>query len=132
MRVAESNRLAMAHATQRKSIKAVLQMLNRQIAAIDRGIDHDLDMHFRSKLDLLKGLKGVGPGTQASLMAGLPELGRLSRAQIAKLVGVAPLNCDSGRHRGKRKTWGGRAPVRAALYMATLSAVKHDPVLKAF
>ena len=64
--------------------------------------------------------------------AELPELGRLSRAQISKLVGVAPLNCDSGRHRGKRVTWGGRAPVRAALYMATLTAVRHDPTLMAF
>lgn len=132
MRVAESNRLAVSHRAQHASIKAVLRVLDRQIEAIDHSVDDHLDKHFAGKLALLKGLKGVARGTQASLMAGLPELGRLSRAQIGKLVGVAPLNCDSGRHRGKRVTWGGRAPVRAALYMATLSAVKHDPVLKAF
>lgn len=132
MRVAESNRLALSHRAQHKSIKAVLHVLDRQIAVIDRNIDGHLDEHFAGKLALLKGLKGVGRGTQASLMAGLPELGRLNRAQISKLVGIAPLNCDSGRHRGKRVTWGGRAPVRAALYMATLTAVQHDPTLMAF
>lgn len=132
MQVAESNRLATSHRAQHKSIKAVLRVLERQLETIDRSVDGHLTQHFADKLDLLKGLKGVARGTQASLMAGLPELGRLSRAQIGKLVGVAPLNCDSGRHRGKRVTWGGRAPVRAALYMATLSAVKHDPTLKAF
>lgn len=132
MRVAESNRLATSHRAQHKSIKAVLRVLDRQLEVIDRSIDGHLGEYFASKLALLKGLKGVGRGTQASLMAGLPELGRLSRAQIGKLVGVAPLNCDSGRHRGKRVTWGGRAPVRAALYMATLSAVKHDPTLRVF
>lgn len=132
MRVAERNRLASSHRSQQKSIRAVLSVLDRQIELIDRSIDGQLDEHFAAKLDLLKGLKGIGRATQASLMAGLPELGHLSRAQISKLVGVAPLNCDSGRHRGKRVTWGGRAPVRAALYMATLSAVRYDPMLRAF
>ena len=132
MRVAESNRLDLSHRSQQQSIRAVLRVLDRQLAAIDRDIDAQLDEHFASKLELLKGLKGVGRGTQAALMAGLPELGRLNRAQISKLVGVAPLNCDSGRHRGKRVTWGGRGPVRAALYMAALSAVRYDPILTAF
>jgi transposase len=71
-------------------------------------------------------------GTKAALMAQLPELGQLSQRQIGKLVGVAPLNCDSGKFKGKRVTWGGRAPLRAALYMATLSATRHEPVIKAF
>ena len=132
MRVAESNRLAVSHRAQHQSIQAVLRVLDRQIEVIDRSVDGHLDAHFARKLDLLKGLKGVGRGTQASLMAGLPELGHLSGAQISKLVGVAPLNGDSGRHRGKRVTWGGRAPVRAAVYMATLTAVRYDPVLRAF
>lgn len=132
MRVAESNRLAGAHASQRKSIRSVLKMLDGLIGRIDDDASRMLKAHFKDKLDLLKGLKGVGPGTQAMLMAALPELGQLTHREIAKLVGVAPLNCDSGKFNGKRITWGGRANVRAALYMATLSAARFDPTIKAF
>jgi len=132
MRVAESNRLASAHASQRKSIQVHLKMLDRQIGQIDDDAQRHLLDHFKDKLALLKGLKGVGPGTQAMLMAALPELGTLTHREIAKLVGVAPLNCDSGKFKGKRTTWGGRANVRAALYMAALSAARFDPTIKAF
>lgn len=132
MRVAESNRLDNAHPSQRKSIQVMLKQLDRQIGQIDDDADRHLRHHFQDKLNLLKGLKGVGPGTQAMLMAALPELGRLGQREIAKLVGVAPLNCDSGKFKGKRTTWGGRANVRSALYMAALSAVRFDPCLKAF
>lgn len=132
MRVAQSNRLDGAHPSQRKSIQAMLKQLDRQIGQIDDDADRHLRQHFKDKLELLKGLKGVGPGTQAMLMAALPELGRLGQREIAKLVGVAPLNCDSGKFKGKRTTWGGRANVRSALYMAALSAVRFDPCLKAF
>ena len=132
MRVAESNRLASAHASQRKSIQAHLKILDRQIGRIDDDAQRHLKDHFKDKLALLKGLKGVGPGTQAMLMAALPELGTLTHREIAKLVGVAPLNCDSGKFKGKRTTYGGRADVRAALYMAALSASRFDPVIKAF
>jgi len=132
MRVAESNRLASAHASQRKSIQVHLKMLDRQIGQIDDDAQRHLVDHFKDKLALLKGLKGVGPGTQAMLMAALPELGTLTHREIAKLVGVAPLNCDSGKFKGKRTTWGGRANVRAALYMAALSAARFDPTIKAF
>lgn len=132
MRVAESNRLASSHASQRKSIQVHLKMLDRQIDRIDDDAQRHLKDHFKDKLALLKGLKGVGPGTQAMLMAALPELGTLTHREIAKLVGVAPLNCDSGKFKGKRTTWGGRANVRAALYMATLSAVRFDPTIKMF
>jgi transposase len=132
MRVAESNRLDGAHASQRKSIQAHIKMLDRQIGKIDDDAQRHLKDHFKDKLALLKGLKGVGAGTQAMLMAALPELGTLSHREIAKLVGVAPLNCDSGKFKGKRKTWGGRASVRAALYMAALSASRFDPTIKAF
>lgn len=132
MRVAEGNRLGSAHKSQRKSITTILRMLDRQIGQIDDDAGKFLKEHFKDKLELLKGLKGVGPGTQAMLMAALPELGRLTQREIAKLVGVAPLNCDSGKYKGKRITWGGRAGVRAALYMAALSAKQHDPVIKAF
>jgi transposase len=132
MRVAESNRLASAHVSQRKSIQVHLKMLDRQIGQIDDDAQQHLKDHFKDKLALLKGLKGVGPGTQAMLMAALPELGTLTHREIAKLVGVAPLNCDSGKFKGKRTTWGGRANVRAALYMAALSAARFDPTIKAF
>jgi transposase len=132
MRVAESNRLEAAHASQRKSIKAMIKVLDRQIGHIDDDVARRLKDHFKDKLSLLKGLKGVGVGTQAILMAALPELGTLKEREIAKLVGVAPLNCDSGKFKGKRTTWGGRANVRAALYMAALSASRFDPTIKAF
>jgi transposase len=132
MRVAEGNRLSGAHLAQRKSINAVIKLLASEIGRIDKDIGRNLDQHFAPTLKLLEGIKGVAVGTKAALMAGLPELGRLTHHQIGKLVGIAPLNCDSGKFKGKRVTWGGRAPVRAALYMATLSAKKHDPVIKAF
>lgn len=132
IRVAEENRLATSHRSQHKSIKAVLRVLDKQIGMIDTDIHGRLKDHFADKLALLKDFKGIGPCTQASLMAELPELGQLTHAQIGKLVGVAPLNADSGRHKGKRITWGGRANVRTALYMATLSASKHNPVIQAF
>lgn len=132
MRVAEGNRLSSSHRTQRKSIEAVLKVIDRQIHALDEDIGGSLHEHFKAKLDLLKGMKGVGVATQAALMASLPELGSLNARQIGKLVGVAPLNRDSGTMKGKRVTWGGRADVRSALYMASLSAVRYDPVIKAF
>lgn len=132
MRVAEDNRRSMSHPTQRKSIDAVRKVLNKQLADIDQDIDTQLKDHFAAKLALLKNFKGIGTSTQACLMAALPELGELSHEQISKLVGVAPLNCDSGKHKGKRFTWGGRADVRCALYMAALSAVRYNPVIKLF
>jgi len=132
MRVAEENRLATSHKSQHKSIKAVIKMLNLQLTEIDKSMDGMLKTHFSEKLKLLKGFKGVGPCSQACLMGALPELGELTHAQIGKLVGVAPLNADSGRHKGKRITWGGRATVRTTLYMAAMSAVRYNPVIKVF
>lgn len=132
MRVAESNRLAVTHRSQRESVKAILRMLDRQIAKLDDDASGHLREHFKDKLELLKGMKGVGPGTQAMLMGALPELGSLNSKEIAKLVGVAPLNCDSGKFKGRRTTWGGRANVRAALYMAALSASRYEPAIKTF
>ena len=132
MRVAEDNRLETSHKSQRKSIEAVRKVINKQLAVIDSDIDGLLQAHFADKLSLLKDFNGIGVGTKASLMAALPELGTLTHEQISKLVGVAPLNCDSGKHKGKRFTWGGRADVRSMLYMATLSAVRYNPVIKPF
>jgi transposase len=87
---------------------------------------------WREKDDLLQDVKGIGPKTSAVLIAALPELGQLSRHQIAKLVGVAPMNRDSGRFRGERHIQGGRAMVRTALYMATVSAKRYNPAIAAF
>jgi transposase len=132
MRVAEGNRLPGAGPSAQNSVRTVIKVLNREIAKLDREIANALDRHFTEKIKLLKGLKGVAQGTQAALMAALPELGRLTGRAIGKIVGVAPLNRDSGTMRGKRSTWGGRAMVRSALYMATLTAVRHNAVLRAF
>jgi transposase len=132
MRVAELNRQGTAHKSQHKSLARMIQVLTRQIAVLDEDIGRSLDDHFGPKLALLKDIKGVGVGTQAALMAMLPELGALSAREISKLAGVAPLNCDSGKFKGKRVTWGGRAALRTALYMAALSAMQHEPVIKAF
>lgn len=132
MRVAEGNRLEGAHISQHKSINKIIKVLDKQIAEIDDVAGHHLDKHFKDKLTLLEGLKGVGKGTQMMMLAALPELGSLTHREIAKLVGVAPLNCDSGKFKGKRITWGGRANVRSALYMAALSASRFDPTIKTF
>lgn len=85
---------------------------------------------WREKENLLRSVPGVGPVTATTLLAELPELGHLDRKKIASLVGVASFNCDSGKKRGKRSIWGGRASVRNALYMASLSAKRHNKVIK--
>ena len=132
MRVSETNRLDVTHKTQQKSVKVVIALLDHQIKALDGDIGGRLASDFKEKLALLKGLKGVGQGTQAALMGYLPELGQLSERALAKLVGVAPLNRDSGTFKGKRTTWGGRDKVRCALYMAVLTAMRREPTIRAF
>lgn len=132
IRVAETNRLASAHTSQIKSIKAIITALDKQIQAIDQDIDKALGDHFKDKIKLIEDLKGVGNATKAILMGSMPELGTLSHREIAKLAGLAPLNRDSGKSKGKRVTWGGRSEVRAALYMAALSAARFNPQIKAF
>ena len=102
--------------------------LKRELAAIDAAMQALLKAHASPAL---RSSKGMGPIFQATSLALLPELGRLSRQQIAKLVGVAPMNRDSGQTTGKRRIRGGRAPVRVALYLATLSAVRWDPLMRA-
>jgi transposase len=132
MRGAEHNRLEHAGSKTRRSILSVIKLLDKQLAEIERDIDDHLDQHFKPQRDLLDSVKGVGPVTILTLTAMLPELGRLGRRQIAKLVGVAPLAADSGKRQGKRRTWGGRAPVRAVIYMAATVAMRHNPVIRAF
>jgi transposase len=131
MRVAESQRLEHACAWAAKSIHSVLKLLDRQIAAIDHDIDQHLERHFKAQRKLLDSVKGVGAVTTLTLLSALPELGTLARKPIAKLVGIAPLADESGKRKGQRRIWGGRAEVRAALYMATLSAMRFNPVIAA-
>jgi len=109
-----------------------MKTLDKQIEVIDTDIDSHLDQHFKQQRSLLDSVKGVGPVTILTLTAALPELGQLGRRQIAKLVGVAPLANDSGQRSGKRRIWGGRGEVRAVVYMATMSAVRFNPPIKAF
>jgi transposase len=132
MRKAEAQRLTQAHPAARKSLAAVLQMIDQQLSALDGQIDGHMRSHFKQALRWLDTVKGVGPVTQSTLAASLPQLGRLDRRAISALVGVAPLARDSGRMRGKRSTWGGRAEVRAVLYMAALSAIRHNEVIGRF
>jgi len=133
MRVAETNRLEQArgkHAV--RSIKKVIRLLDQQIAEIDHDADDHLNRHFNEQRKILDSVKGVGPVTILTLIAALPELGRLQRRHIAKLVGIAPLADDSGERKGVRRIWGGRSEVRAVTYMATLSAIRYNPAIRAF
>lgn len=134
MRAAEKNRLHRANTAMRKNIDIHIAWLNRQIDKLDADIDDDLRRSpvWAEKIRLLDAVKGIGPQTLRQLLLELPELGTLSRQRIAALVGVAPLNCDSGIHRGKRRIWGGRKSVRNQLYMTTLVATRCNPPLKAF
>jgi len=134
MITAERNRLDRAPRLLHKEISAHIRWLESRLKDRDRDLDRMLRSSplWREREDLLRAVPGVGPVLCATLLADLPELGTLSRHQIAKLVGVAPLNCDSGTMRGRRAVWGGRAQVRAALYMATLAAVRCNPALKTF
>jgi transposase len=134
MLTAEKNRLSSARHAVRKSVTAHIRWLEQQVAQIDRDLAHTIRESpvWREKDDLLRTVPGVGPGLARTLIVDLPELGTLGRKQIAALVGVAPLNRDSGTLRGKRTVWGGRAHVRAALYMAALVASRCNPVIRAF
>jgi transposase len=131
MRVAEMNRLEHAPKRAVRSIKAIIRALDKQIEAIDREIQDHIDDHFDSQRKLLDSVKGVGPVTTLTLLAALPELGRLGRRAIAKLVGIAPVADDSGPRKGKRHIGGGRSEVRSMVYMATVSAITHNPPIKA-
>lgn len=132
MRVAERNRRGGAMRVLRKSIDAVVKTLDEQIAALDNDIGAHLEEHFNDLQRRFDTIKGVGPNTCAAVIAFMPELGKISNARAAKLAGLAPLNNDSGTLRGKRSIWGGRKLVRRALYMATLTAVRCNPVIKTF
>jgi len=117
-----------------KSLKAHIVWLDKRIAEIDEDLSHRLKASdvWRAKDDLLRSIPGVGAVTTVTLLAKCPELGKLNRREIAALAGVAPLANDSGKHRGKRFIWGGRADVRVVLYMATISAMRCNASIKEF
>lgn len=134
MLTAERNRLGFAQPPIRKSISQHIRWLERQLEGVDRDLDRTIQQSpiWRAREDLLRSVPGVGPVVSRTLIGELPELGTLNRKQIAALVGVAPLARDSGTLRGRRIVWGGRAPVRSALYMSALVASRHNPVIRAF
>ncbi len=133
-RTAEQNRLSGASQRLRVDIQAHMTWLDTRLAALDDDLDTTLRASpvWREHEALLRSVPGIGPVCTRTLLLDLPELGTLSRQRIAALVGVAPLNRDSGTLRGTRTVWGGRAHVRATLYMSTLVAVRYNPVLKGF
>lgn len=134
LRKADTLRLRRAHHAQRPSLEAHLAWLEAHLKQLDAQLDAQLQSQprWREQDALLRSVPGVGPGLSRTLLAAAPELGRLGRKPIAALIGVAPLNNDSGRRSGKRVIWGGRAMVRAALYMAALSATRCNPLIQAF
>jgi len=134
MRVQEMLRLGTASKVQKKSLAAHITWLDKRITDLDDDLTKRLRASdaWRAKDDLLRGIPGVGAVTSLTMLAKCPELGKLNRREIAALTGVAPLAKDSGKHRGKRFIWGGRADVRAVLYMATVSAIRFNSRIKAF
>lgn len=135
IRVQETLRLGTAASKLlRKSLSQHIAWLDKRIAEVDKDLTRRLRESdvWRAKDDLLHSIPGVGDVTTRTMLGKCPELGTLSRRQIAALVGVAPLANDSGKHSGKRFTWGGRADVRAVLYMAAVSAIRCNDTIKAF
>jgi transposase len=134
MRTAEQNRLAGTSGRLTQDIEAHMAWLNTRIATLDDDLETLLRASplWRENDDLLQSVPGIGPVCARTLLLELPELGTLTRQQMAALVGVAPLNCDSGTLRGRRMIWGGRAHVRTVLYMGTLVATRFNPQITAF
>jgi transposase len=131
---AERNRMAMLRGKAQANVERHIEWLNEQIQELDGEIEAQIQANqaWRQTQKLVLSVPGVGKVMAATLLSALPELGQLGHKQIAALVGVAPFNCDSGQMKGKRRVFGGRANVRQVLFMATMVAVRYNPVLKAF
>ena len=132
MLTAERNRLHPSHPQSYESIRSIISALKGELARIEGEMAIHIKDHFSELSDLLSAVKGVGAATVAVLLAEVPELGSLSRREISALIGVAPVNRDSGTMRGRRTVFGGRASVRTALYMSALVGTRHNPVIKEF
>lgn len=134
MLTAERNRRSQTPGSLRGRVEAHMAWLQQELDELDQDLDELIRCSpvWREQEQLLRSVPGVGPVVSRALLGGLPELGRLNRQQIAGLVGVAPLNRDSGSYRGRRSCWGGRAHVRSALYMAALVASRFNPVIRTF
>ncbi len=134
MLTAEKNHKGTAHSRMLPGIQAHIASLQEQIAAVEQDIDQQIQDHtlWREKREILESFPGIGRVSAVALVSDVPELGQLNRKQISALIGLAPLNNDSGRRRGQRSVWGGRARVRSILYMAAMCAIRHNPVIKAF
>jgi transposase len=134
MLVAEKNRAQQARGGVLANIREHIEWLNKRVRETEKDLKYLLKdaPEWNAKVELLDDQKGIGRLSALTLIACIPELGTLNRKQVAKLIGVAPLSRDSGSMRGRRTCWGGRPAVRACLYMATLSAVRHHPVIKTF
>jgi transposase len=134
MLTAEKNRLQTASPTMRAHIASHIAWLQTEIEALEQQISQAIKANpeWAETAKRVERVPGIGFITAATLVADLPELGHLNRQKIAALVGVAPFNHDRGQHRGKRRIFGGRTSVRSVLYMATLSAIRHNPVIKTF
>ena len=133
MRTAEKNRTGLAPASQKLQIKDHIRYLDAQIDAIEKEQEDAIQKSqvWKARNELLTSAPAIGPVTSSTLIARVPELGRLTNKAIAALIGVAPFAVDSGKYKGQRKIWGGRADVRTALYMATISAIRCNPVIRA-
>jgi transposase len=135
MRTQELNRAQQATLKEvGKSIRHLITTLDREIAKVEKQVTDLIDSNsdWKKKADLLDSVKGVAPDTAHAILAELPEIGTLSRRQVASLAGLAPHAFESGTFKGKSRIWGGRAAVRSALYMGTMAATVHNPVIKAF
>ena len=130
----ERNRLVTAPEWIRPDIEELIAILKKRLAAINGDLNQLIRKSplWREKDKILQSVPGVGPVMAMTLLADLPELGALNRKQISALVGVAPLNCDSGTYKGKRRIWGGRAAIRSVLYMCALTAIRCNPVIREF
>lgn len=132
MLTSERQRMRISHAAARPSIERVIDFLKRELDDSDAEVAAHVQRHHAELAAALQSVPGIGAASVAVLLAELPELGQLDRRRVAALVGVAPLNRDSGQMRGQRAIWGGRADVRRTLYMATLTAVRHNAVIRAY
>ena len=135
MLVMEKNRLAQArNPGVRRDIKSLIAVLEKRVGGCDGELQRQIQASpvWRAQEDLLRSFNGIGPVNARVLMIELPELGTLNRKKIAALVGLAPISRDSGRHRGRRSIAGGRGQVRSTLYMAAVTAIRANPVIRAF